>query len=159
MSLGRRSLCCWRCRLSLGSGCSSLGTALNLFELKRVEARERRHAAARVLAIDLEQTGNEETLLFVGLGLPVVRLAQRDEEAHIPGPGAEIGVHVGGGVGLQGGEVVEIPCLADTERSVGVFFRLVDTYATGLAHGNDNDAVLFGLGGAGGGRWWGCRVR
>lgn len=113
----RRAPICWSPR--------RLGTAQHLVKFALVEAYQSRHAAASILAEDLDQTGNKELLLLVGLGLPVVWLPQGDDEAHIAGPLTEVGAGGRAGEGLDVGEVVEEPCLADGKGAIGVLLGLV----------------------------------
>jgi hypothetical protein len=63
-----------------------LCTAQNLFKLALFEARQRGSAPAGVFVVYLDQARNEELLLFVGFGLPVIRFAECHHEAHITGP-------------------------------------------------------------------------
>ena len=91
----RRAPICWSPR--------GLRTTQHLIEFTLVEAYQSRDATTGVLAVDLNQTGNEELFLLVGLGLPVVGLPQGDDEAHIAGPLAEVGAGGRAGEGLDVG--------------------------------------------------------
>jgi hypothetical protein len=96
--------------------------------------------------IDLDQAGNEEFLLFVGLSLPIVWLPKCYEESHISGPFLVIRISCRACVGLNGGEVVQVPCLANGECAVRVLFRLMHSHSARLANSDDDGALLLGRG-------------
>lgn len=121
----------------------------DLVQLLLVEAGQVGQLAARVLAIDLDQAGDEELLLLVRLGMPEVGLAQGDEEARVAGPLAVVGADEGAGEGLDVGEVVEVPRLADGKGAAGVLLGLVHAHAAGAADGDDDDTRLLRFGGPG----------
>lgn len=84
---------------SLLAGCApSGGSAEDLIELALVEIGQGGHPTAGVLAVYLDETGNEELLLLVSLCLPVVGLAQCDEKAVVASPLSEIGRGVRAGI-------------------------------------------------------------
>lgn len=110
--------------------------------LAGIEALQLGLAPTRVFAVDLDQARNEELLLLVRLGLPVVLLSDVDDEAGAASPLSLLWFDGRGGEGFDGGQVVEVPGLANGEGAVGVLLGLVHAHAAGLAHGDDDDAGL-----------------
>jgi hypothetical protein len=117
-----------------------------LFKLALLEAYEVGVAAVGVLVVDLDQAGDEELLFFVRLGLPVVRLAERHDKAHVSGPLLVVRGGRRAGERLDAGQVIEKPRLSDGEGAIGVLLGLVDAHTAGLAHGDDDDAGFLVLG-------------
>lgn len=125
---------------------SFLGTAEDLVQLALVEVGESWDTAASVLSKDLDHARDEELLLPVALGFPVIGLAHSDEEAIIPCPLTKVGRDIGAGVGLDGGEIIQVPSLAYRKSAIHILFCLVYTHPTGLPDGDDDDTGLLGLG-------------
>lgn len=134
-------------------------TTQHLIEFALIEALQGRSPTTGIFAKYLDETRDEKLLFLVGLGLPVIRLPQDHYEADIAGPLLELRVTSRARKGFDAGQIVEEPCLPDRKCAVGVLFRLVDTYATRLAHGNDNDARFLGIWCSGLRRWRLRRVR
>ena len=67
------------------------GSAKDLIELALVEIGQGGDPTASIFAVYLDQAGNEELLLLVGLCLPVVGLAQCDKKAVVSSPLSEVG--------------------------------------------------------------------
>lgn len=122
---------------------SSRNASEDLVKLALVEVGQGRHPATGVLAINLDQAGNEEFLLLIGLCLPVIWFANGDQKTSVPSPLAKVGRDVGPCVGLYGGEVIEVPCLSNRKSAIDVLFCLVYSYTTRLPNGDDNDSRLF----------------
>lgn len=96
--------------------------------------------------IDLDQAGDEEFLLLVGLSLPIVRLSERYEKSHISGPFLVICIGCRACVGLNGAEIVQVPGLSNRKGAVRVLFGLVHPHSARLANGDDDCALLLGGG-------------
>jgi hypothetical protein len=84
-----------------------------LVELFLFETRQLWNLAARVFPIYFYQTGNEELSLFVGLCLPVVGLAEGDQEASITSPFSIVLVHLWPGERFDVAQVIQVPCFAN----------------------------------------------
>ena len=117
-------------------------TAQHLIELALIEAGQDGRPASSVFVVDLDEAGNEELLLLVCLGLPVVWLAQRYEEPDISSPFSVVRIDRRARVGLDSGKVVQVPCLADREGAVLVLLRLMYSHAAGFSDGNNDCALL-----------------
>jgi hypothetical protein len=106
-----------------------LCTAEHLVKLALVEAGQIGRAAARVSVVDLDEARNKELLFLVGLGFPVVGLAQGHHKAHVAGPLLAVRVGRRARERFDGSEIVEEPCLPDREGAVGVLLGLVHAHA------------------------------
>ena len=126
-----------------------LRSAEYLILLLRVEAREFWDFAARVLAVNLYQAGNEEFLLLVCLSLPEVWLAKGDYEACVATPFSMAGRCVGAGEAFDMRKIIKVPSLANGVCPIWIFLGLVHADAAGLADSNYDNSRLFGIGGTG----------
>jgi len=120
-----------------------------------VEAAELGDLALGILAIDLHGTSNEELLLLGGAGLPVVGFSDGNNKACTAGPAAMLSFlfrlgRVGTGEGLDGGELLHVPGLADAEAAVVVLSCLVHAHAPRRSYrDNDQARLLVRLGALG----------
>ena len=120
-----------------------------------VEAAELGDLALGILAIDLHGTSIEELLLLGGAGLPVVGFSDGNNKACTAGPAAMLSFlfrlgRVGTGEGLDGGELLHVPGLADAEASVVVLSCLVHAHAPRRSYrDNDQARLLVRLGALG----------
>lgn len=100
-----------------------------------------------VFAVDLDQTSNEEILLFGRGSLPVVRFRDGDNEAYITGPLVVVllgrrGIGIRVSKRLNGRQVLEIPGFANREGAVVVLTSLVHTNTASATDSNYDDARL-----------------
>lgn len=122
--------------------------AQNLVLLFLIEPCKLWRLATCVFAINLDQAGDEELLFLVRLRLPVVWLAERDNEAHVASPFLLIAVDLGPSKRFNVGEVVEVPRLADRKGAVRVLLGFVHADAAGFPNCDNDDTRFLGIGSA-----------
>lgn len=106
-----------------------LGSAEYLFKLALLEPSQRGVAPTGVLVVYLDQTSDEKLLFLVGLSLPVVRLSESHDEAHISGPLLCVRVDSRTGERLDRTKIVEEPRLANRKGAIWIFLGLVYSHA------------------------------
>lgn len=121
--------------------------------LPLVETLQLRHESFGVLAVDLDSTGNEEVLLLARPGLPVVRLRDCHHKSDAARPQSMLGLLFRLGrsrrmrEGLDRGQLLHIPRLANAKAPVVVLACLVHPDSPGIPDRNDDKArLLAGVG-------------
>jgi hypothetical protein len=123
-----------------------LARSHDLLQLSWIETQELRNQAARIFAINLDHTGDEELLLFIRLRHPKIRLHQGDYEPVIASPFSVLRVGLRAGKGLNVREVVQVPGLANGEGSIRVLFGLVHADAARFPDCDDDGSGFLGFG-------------
>jgi hypothetical protein len=151
-SHGRRSL---RRRLLVGRRTQNLCLGV------LIETPQLRYLALGIFTIDFDRTRNEEVLLLGCPGLPVIRLRDGHSESHASCPLPELRLPVtlrwkgATREGLDGGQLLQVPSLANAEAAIVVLPGLVHSNTPCRAHSDDDQARLFGVRWRLGRRWSG----